>query len=145
MQRIIKVDDQVLVDIYTGWPLQVGEFRKSHSGEIYEVTGGRPPQHPGSTGRIWVRGAEYFPGVLDAKWVREDENDLQRCSKFTLDGVSLMQRIGGGFASALAKAYFSADAGNRRKILDAFGDVILRHALLAKLEQSQEDCHASSL
>ena len=34
-----------------------------------------------------------------------------------------MDRIGGGFASAIANAYFRADLHNRRKLLDAFGDL----------------------
>lgn len=34
-----------------------------------------------------------------------------------------MQRMGGGFASKLAAAYFVADSDNRRRILTAFDDL----------------------
>lgn len=37
-----------------------------------------------------------------------------------------MHKTGGGFASRLAEAYFYADLHNRRKLLDAFGDLFER-------------------
>ena len=37
--------------------------------------------------------------------------------------AALMQRIGGGFASALGLAYHRADLGNQARILGAFGDL----------------------
>ena len=41
----------------------------THRGEEYVITGGRPPLHLGSTGRVWVEGGgEYFPTVFDLKW-----------------------------------------------------------------------------
>ena len=42
------------------------------------------------------------------------------------DAAHEMYRIGGGFASRIAEAYFLADLSNRRKLLDAFGDLFER-------------------
>lgn len=39
-----------------------------------------------------------------------------------------MDRYGGGFASAIATAYFRADSNNKAKLLLAFGDIFARHA-----------------
>jgi len=39
-----------------------------------------------------------------------------------------MQSSGGGFASALAEAFFRADSHNRARILSAFGDLFERYA-----------------
>ena len=49
---------------------KVASFR----GEVHTITGGRAPQHAGSTGRVWcANGAEYYPGVFDMKWVLRTE------------------------------------------------------------------------
>jgi len=54
-----------------GRAVQAGEQLKSFRGEVMTITGGRPPLHQGSTGRVWTEdGREYFPGVFDLKWVR---------------------------------------------------------------------------
>ena len=37
--------------------------------------------------------------------------------------AQLMEKIGGGFASALALAYFRGDGTNQARILGAFGDL----------------------
>lgn len=34
-----------------------------------------------------------------------------------------MERIGGGFASAVANAFFRADGDNKKRLLCAFGDL----------------------
>ena len=39
-----------------------------------------------------------------------------------------MARIGGGFANAIATAYFRADSTNKAKLLLTFGDLFVRHA-----------------
>ena len=39
----------------------------------------------------------------------------------------LMQKLGGGFASALAVAYFHADADNQARILAAWPDLFERY------------------
>lgn len=36
----------------------------------------------------------------------------------------MMERIGGHFASALAKAFYKADSGNQARIIKAFPDLI---------------------
>lgn len=41
-------------------------------------------------------------------------------------------KIGGGFASALAVAFRRADPGNRRRLREAFPDLISRYAEMAK-------------
>lgn len=42
------------------------------------------------------------------------------------DAAHRMKHEGGHFASRLADAYFYADLSNRRKLLDAFGDLFER-------------------
>ena len=39
-----------------------------------------------------------------------------------------MDRIGGGFASAIADAFYRADATNRKRLLYAFGDLFVQFA-----------------
>lgn len=41
--------------------------------------------------------------------------------------AQLMERQGGGFAAALAGAYFRADLGNQARILQAFGDLFAEY------------------
>lgn len=43
------------------------------------------------------------------------------------DAAISMQRDGGSFASAIAKAYFHADSTNRETLLKAFGELFERH------------------
>lgn len=58
-------------------PVAVGAIRKSFRGEMFEITGGKPPQHEGSTGHVYARrvgapsdeGArQFYAGVLDLEW-----------------------------------------------------------------------------
>lgn len=55
-------------------PVQVGDQVLTGKGEPCTVTGGRAPQHAGSTGRVWVKftdgGAEreFFPSVINCAW-----------------------------------------------------------------------------
>lgn len=65
--------------LHKGQPVHEGAKLACSRGEVYEVTGGRPPHKPGSTGRVWVRGVEkgacsqeFFPSVVDCVWVRPD-------------------------------------------------------------------------
>ena len=39
-----------------------------------------------------------------------------------------MEKFGGSFASHIAAAYFAADSRNRKKLLNAFGDLFERYA-----------------
>ena len=41
--------------------------------------------------------------------------------------AELMEKVGGGFASALARAYFRADGDNQARILGAFPDLFQRY------------------
>lgn len=79
MPPIVK-QGRKLVDAVTGSTINVGAVRESGRGERYVVSGGEPPRHSASTGRVWCyleseygqpRATEYefFPGVLDLKWV----------------------------------------------------------------------------
>jgi hypothetical protein len=56
----------------SGRPAQKGEEVTSFRGEKMIITGGRPPHHSGSTGRIWVKennsDREYYPSVCDLRW-----------------------------------------------------------------------------
>jgi hypothetical protein len=47
-----------------------------------------------------------------------------------------MRDYGGGFASAIADAYFVADLSNRAKLLNAFGDLF---RAFVNFNESQED------
>ncbi len=43
-----------------------------------------------------------------------------------LAAAQAMDRSGGGFAEAIAAAWFRADSGNRERLADAFGDLFGR-------------------
>lgn len=50
-----------------------GELVKDFRGDEATLTGGRPPHKPSSTGFVHTAGgAEYYPGVFDLQWVREE-------------------------------------------------------------------------
>jgi hypothetical protein len=62
----------LLVD-KAGMAVPNGARLKTRDGEEYELTGGRPPMHEASTGRVWVKSAkegarEFYPNVFDLKW-----------------------------------------------------------------------------
>ena len=46
--------------------------------------------------------------------------------------AKIMGRIGGGFASALALAYFRADSDNQARILGAFPDLFEKYRRIAR-------------
>ena len=50
-------------------PVSVGATLTSFRGDSATLTGGRPPQHAGSTGRVWTTAGEYFPNVYGLKWI----------------------------------------------------------------------------
>jgi hypothetical protein len=87
MSAIIK-DGHILVFIKSHNPVHNGDVVTLSRGEIVTVTGGRPPHTPASTGRVYVRHdtgvtSEYFPNVIDAKWVtlsNHDEHQQGRAS-----------------------------------------------------------------
>lgn len=59
-----------------GQDAQAGKFYPDFRGDKHLLIGGRPPQHDGSTGRVWVKIAqdapmiEFFPSVMGMKWVQ---------------------------------------------------------------------------
>lgn len=54
--------------------VQVGDRVPNFRGELVEVTGfGYPPQHSSTSGRVELDGRLYFPGVIGAEWVSEDD------------------------------------------------------------------------
>ena len=62
-----------------GLPVPVGTVLTSSDDRTFKATGGRPPQHEASTGRVsgeWLATeatGEYFPHVFNLKWIRIDE------------------------------------------------------------------------
>jgi hypothetical protein len=50
---------------------------------------------------------------------RRDESD----SDAVLYAALRMEQRGGGFAAAIAQAYFRADKKNKQRILESFGDL----------------------
>jgi 2-oxo-4-hydroxy-4-carboxy--5-ureidoimidazoline (OHCU) decarboxylase len=50
---------------------------------------------------------------------------------WNLRAVQVMERMGGGFASALAVAYYRADSDNRARILAAWPDLFEKYRRIA--------------
>ena len=50
-------------------------------------------------------------------------NHVRALAESNHRAAQLMEKIGGGFAAALALAYFRADGTNQARILGAFGDL----------------------
>ena len=50
-------------------PVTVGDVIVSFRGEQATLKGCSPPQHAGSTGRVYAGGGEYYPSVYGLKWV----------------------------------------------------------------------------
>ena len=76
MTSIATKYNWLLVD-KDGVAVPKGAIIRTRRGEDYELTGGRPPHHEGSTGRVWVKPVgepettstqEFFPTVFDLKW-----------------------------------------------------------------------------
>ncbi len=68
--RLVRQED--------GQPVQLGERLATRTAREFKdgatLTGGRPPLHAASTGRVWVDGCgEYFPSVFGLQWVRGDD------------------------------------------------------------------------
>ena len=58
-----------LVHIHNGHTVTEGETVADFRNEPLTIIGGRPPQKPGSTGRIWAdNGSNYFPNVCGLEW-----------------------------------------------------------------------------
>lgn len=65
------------------------------------------------------------------------KNHTQALADSNHRAAALMQRFGGGFASALALAYLRADSVNQAKILSAFGDLFEKYRDLTREEPDQ--------
>jgi len=73
----IILDNWALIWKETGKRVQRGEAVADHvpgwSSPGWVVSGGTPPKHAGSTGRVWLRMGlstrEYFATVIKAEWV----------------------------------------------------------------------------
>jgi hypothetical protein len=66
--------------------------------------------------------------------------NLQERATWNHRAAQLMEKIGGGFASALALAYFRADGTNQARILGAFGDLfeVYRNRAFEQLELEEQ-------
>jgi hypothetical protein len=72
-----------LVSQLTGKEVNIGDEFLDSRGDTMRLTGGFPPRHSGSTGRVEVKqvsgefasmgAVEYFPSVIKAVWVKESE------------------------------------------------------------------------
>lgn len=69
----VQSDGLTLVNATTREPLEAGQLVADFRGSVWTLTGGRAPQHAGSTGRVWLadgtRAGEFFPSVIGAEWV----------------------------------------------------------------------------
>lgn len=107
----------------TGQPVALGDKLATSKGDIHTITGGTAPHKPGSTGRIYTEGAEYFPGVFGCTW-RAANVKTDRLTQ----AARAMEKQGGSFAAAIALAYFHADQDNAARLLGAFGHLFDRYA-----------------
>jgi hypothetical protein len=73
-----------LVDITTRKPVQLGDVRHTGNGKRVTVMGGSAPHDFNSSGRVYVQAMtgdnepdgnqrEYYPNVVDAKWIDAKE------------------------------------------------------------------------
>ena len=60
----------------TGHELKTGDIVRDFRGAVWIFEGGRPPQHEGSTGKVWLHDLtekrmtqEFYPSVIGAEWV----------------------------------------------------------------------------
>jgi hypothetical protein len=58
-------------------------------------------------------------------------NHIQALAEANHRAAQAMESIGGGFAAALALAYFRADGGNQARILAAFPDLFEKYRRIA--------------
>ena len=65
-------------------------------------------------------------------------NHIQALADSNHRAAAHMQRIGGGFASALGLAYQRADRDNQARILGAFADLFEKYRELAREEIDQK-------
>lgn len=59
-------------------------------------------------------------------------NHIEALTEANHRAAKTMERMGGGFASALALAYFRADSDNQARILAAWPDLFERYRRIAR-------------
>ena len=59
-------------------------------------------------------------------------NHIEALAEANHKAAKTMERIGGGFASALALAYFRADSDNRARMLAAWPDLFEKYRRIAR-------------
>ena len=59
-------------------------------------------------------------------------NHIEALAEANHKAAKTMERMGGGFASALALAYFRADSDNQARILGAFPDLFEKYRRIAR-------------
>ncbi len=64
-----------LVEVKTGREVEFGEVLTDLRGKREDVlTGGEPPRHSGSTGRVHIEGGNsFYPSVYGLQWLPEPE------------------------------------------------------------------------
>ena len=67
--QTVKHGEWVLVDANTDEPVKNNTVRLDFRGDPLVVKGGTPPRHSGSTGRVHTNQGEFYPSVIDCKWV----------------------------------------------------------------------------
>lgn len=55
------------------------------------------------------------------------------------DALLAMKKFGGGFASSLAVAWLRADSDNRKRLQDAFGDLLEDYREIAMIRTTADD------
>jgi len=65
-------------------------------------------------------------------------NHIQAMAEANHRAAALMQKHGGGFASALGLAYHRADSGNQARILGAFAELFERYRRMVSEELENE-------
>ena len=115
----------------------VGAVRSSSKRE-FRVTGGKPPQHGGSTGRVhgcWVESGEareFFPSVFSCKWIVRQGTATESVVTENLGTGDALRTV---LELAMAAAIDAAiDAAVDRKIEER-----LEAAIEARLDADMED------
>ena len=65
--------------------------------------------------------------------------NLEERATWNHRAAQMMEKMGGGFAAALALAYFRADGTNQARILGAFGDLFEKYRNYAFEQLEPED------
>ena len=84
--------------------------------------------------RLVVKDATTSPELEELYMI----NHVQALAEANHRAAALMQKRGGGFASALGLAFHRADSGNQARILSAFGHLFERYRREASEEPAAE-------